>query len=108
MPKPKPVVVSTVCSECGLPWEDHGDTPTLADCVRLLKARPPQVINYPYHWSYTNTVEPYRKPYEIVCDTPAMLTPGEFIVRSSSVATTGHLSIIDDDDDGSAGVAAIA
>lgn len=103
MPKPKPVVVSTVCSECGLPWEDHGDTPTLADCVRLLKARPP-TISYPLT---TWNTQPYR-PYEVTCETPAMLTPGEFIVRSSSVTTTGPLSVIDDDDEGSAGVAAVA
>lgn len=48
MPKPEPVVVSTVCSECGMKWEDHGPKPTLADCVRLLKARPlPQMVSWP-------------------------------------------------------------
>lgn len=35
---PQPVVVRTVCSECGLDWDGHGDKPTFADCIRLLKA----------------------------------------------------------------------
>jgi hypothetical protein len=34
--KPYPVVVTTICSLCGLPWDDHGDKPTAEDCVRLL------------------------------------------------------------------------
>lgn len=37
-PKPEPVVVSTVCSLCGLDWNDHGDKPTAATCVDLLRA----------------------------------------------------------------------
>ncbi len=50
---PKPVVVTTICSECGLAWEAHGDKPTTSDCIRLLKAelakRPtPITITYPY------------------------------------------------------------
>lgn len=39
IPKPAPVVVTTVCSLCDEPWEAHGDDPTTADCIRLLKAR---------------------------------------------------------------------
>lgn len=40
---PKPIFKTCVCSECGLPWEDHTTKgrktePTLDDCVRLLKA----------------------------------------------------------------------
>lgn len=35
-PKPKPLKI--VCTECGMDWAAHGDKPTLADCVRLLKA----------------------------------------------------------------------
>lgn len=35
---PQPVPTEVKCSECGLPWDGHGDEPTLADCVRLLKA----------------------------------------------------------------------
>lgn len=42
MAQPKKKVVSVVCTECDLPWEDHktatsDDKPTLEDCVRLLK-----------------------------------------------------------------------
>ena len=39
MTKPSPVVVTTICSLCDEPWEDHGDKPTAEDCVRLLKAK---------------------------------------------------------------------
>ena len=65
---PKPVVVTTICSECGLAWESHGDKPTTSDCIRLLKSelvkRPaPMVITYPtypaypwYQWSYTQGI----------------------------------------------------
>lgn len=36
--KPTPVVVTEVCSMCGLDWQRHGDKPTTEDCIRLLKA----------------------------------------------------------------------
>ena len=52
--KPQPVVVETVCSECGLDWDLHGDKPTLVDCIRLLRdelarrsAPSPVTITYP-------------------------------------------------------------
>ena len=67
--QPKPVIVSQVCSMCGLDWERHGEKPTTEDCIRLLKAelasRPvtitiPSVYPYPvvpgaapYPWWYT-------------------------------------------------------
>lgn len=35
--KPEPIVVRTLCSLCDLDWEPHGDEPTTADCIRLLK-----------------------------------------------------------------------
>jgi len=35
---PHPVLKEVVCSECGLAWELHGEHPSLAECVRLLKA----------------------------------------------------------------------
>lgn len=35
---PEPVVTAQVCSVCGLPWDDHGERPTIAKCVDLLKA----------------------------------------------------------------------
>jgi hypothetical protein len=38
VPAPKPVVQRTVCSECGLDWDKHSAKPSLADCVKLLKA----------------------------------------------------------------------
>jgi len=55
--KPQPVVVTTICSECGLAWEAHGDKPTTSDCIRLLKTelakRPaPITITYPCVWTY--------------------------------------------------------
>jgi len=61
--KPKPVVVKTICSECDLPWEDHGENPTTSDCIRLLKSaatqrpscgcydiHPYRYYIYPYQW----------------------------------------------------------
>ncbi len=55
--KPKPVVVETICSECGLDWEPHGENPTTSDCIRLLKAelaKPRSVTIAPYvqPWPY--------------------------------------------------------
>lgn len=49
--KPAPVAVTTVCSLCGLDWQQHGADATTEDCIRLLKlelARRPTVINVPY------------------------------------------------------------
>lgn len=57
--KPTPKVVSTICTVCDEPWEDHGDRPTVADCIRLLKRhraalviRPTPTIwpHYPGGW----------------------------------------------------------
>lgn len=66
MPKPSPVVVTTICSLCDEPWEAHGDKPTAEDCVRLLKAKlaaasvRPIVIERPYPYP----VSPWRPhPY---------------------------------------------
>lgn len=36
--KPEPISKHVVCSECGQPWDKHGDKPTLETCVKLLKA----------------------------------------------------------------------
>lgn len=64
--KPKPVVVTTICSECDRDWDAHGDNPTASDCIRLLKAeiakRPTwtQPVVYPYVFQ----TWPYRQ-YEI-------------------------------------------
>lgn len=57
--KPKPVVTATICSECGLDWDLHGENPTQSDCIRLLKtelAMRPTTITYP--------VYPYIQPYK--------------------------------------------
>jgi hypothetical protein len=35
---PTPVPVTTVCSICEMPWDEHGKKPTLENCVALLKA----------------------------------------------------------------------
>jgi len=65
---PKPVVVTTICSECGLAWDAHGEKPTTSDCIRLLKAelakRPtvqPYVYpTYPQYPYYIPNVVSYR------------------------------------------------
>lgn len=36
--EPHPIVVSQVCSLCGLDWPRHGDSPTGKTCIDLLKA----------------------------------------------------------------------
>lgn len=48
--KPQPVIVNTICSLCGEPWEQHGDKPTTLDCIRLLKAKVPvaPIVIQPY------------------------------------------------------------
>jgi hypothetical protein len=65
--KPKPVVVTTICSICGENWAQHqevdGEVSTL-ECVRLLKAKiasRPVTITYPTYvyptwWQTTPTV----------------------------------------------------
>jgi hypothetical protein len=76
--KPEPVAVTTICSVCGLPWQDHGKDPTTEDCIRLLKdelaSRPitaPQpypVPSRPFPWYWEEWYnKPYRRsePYEI-------------------------------------------
>jgi hypothetical protein len=63
MNQPQPVGASTVCSECGLAWNLHGATPTLADCVALLRAELarrvftayPTTYVYPYPYTITTT-----------------------------------------------------
>lgn len=62
---PKPVVVTTICSECGLAWEAHDDKPTTSDCIRLLKIelakRPSGITIQPYVYPYV--VQPYVYPW---------------------------------------------
>src|SRR5512146_1474932 len=82
---PEPVAVTTICSVCGLPWLDHGKTPTTEDCIRLLKAelakRPIQVpIPQPYPfpvrparpWYWEEWYGRYpKRPFEITYSTSA-------------------------------------
>jgi hypothetical protein len=52
MAKPKPVSKQVVCSECGLPWDEHTKgrktDPTADVCVRLLRA---ELAKRPRMWS---------------------------------------------------------
>lgn len=78
--KPQPVVVHTVCSLCDEPWEAHGDKPTTADCIRLLKERAQRAEAS--RWSQPYWVEPYvyprqwwQEPYSYtLCDTSGTTT----------------------------------
>lgn len=36
---PHPVPTAIVCSTCGLPWDDHGESPTQTTCIALLRAK---------------------------------------------------------------------
>jgi hypothetical protein len=36
---PHPVPTAIVCSTCGLPWADHGESPTQKTCIDLLVAK---------------------------------------------------------------------
>lgn len=36
VPTPEPVMVSAVCSTCGLDWIEHPHNPTATNCVQLL------------------------------------------------------------------------
>lgn len=60
-PVPAPVVVTTVCSMCGLDWERHGADPTTEDCIRLLKA---ELARRPVTIPVMQPV-PYPQPYPV-------------------------------------------
>ena len=55
MSKPHPIPVDVKCSECGLPWDEYGDKPTLEDCVRPLRA---ELARRPLYAQYI----PYPRP----------------------------------------------
>lgn len=55
MNKPTPVSKWIVCSVCDLDWNAHGPSPTLMDCVRLLKARG-VYQPYPHYPTYVGGV----------------------------------------------------
>jgi hypothetical protein len=56
---PTPVPVTTVCSICEMPWEEHGTTPTLENCVALLKAALELAKVSPYVAPNVGPVQPY-------------------------------------------------
>lgn len=95
-PKPAPVVVETRCSLCDLPWEDHSDDPTTADCIRLLKAQlavRPTVVYvdrwYP-HYAPTITPAPWYSSgdtFTIDCDTIGSSTGGALTLSNVSYLT---------------------
>ena len=66
---PEPVPVNVVCSLCGESWHLHNEVDgevTTLECIRLLRARAPQIIWRdrwnPITWPYTIT-QPYTSPY---------------------------------------------
>jgi hypothetical protein len=66
--KPNPVVITTICSDCGLDWDDHGENPTSAVCIRLLKealARKPTTVTTIYPWVQPWPQVPYVQPGRI-------------------------------------------
>lgn len=83
--KPKPVVVTTICSECGLAWEAHGKNPTTADCIRLLKIelakRPKTTVTY-------YPLYPYVAPYQFY---PAQYTYGNTTTLTTTTGTSGNV-----------------
>lgn len=103
MPKqarPAPVVVTTVCSMCGLDWQRHGSDPTTEDCIRLLKmelAHRPVTITLPVPYAqpvvYPTPVRPWptgptwtSNPPAITCDTATASIPRLSSTTCSAVA----------------------
>lgn len=126
LPVPKPIPRVVDCSECGLPWDDHGKNPTLEDCVNLLKialaeareavtATVPAVVTTPYTPPYTGGI--------ITTPTWATTTSAPLLARDATsignfAVTSSTLRVVADadgdiiigtgeDDDGSAGVPAV-
>jgi hypothetical protein len=50
--KPHAVVVKTICSMCGLDWNDHGEDAAAEDCIRLLKAEVARKSASPVYWYF--------------------------------------------------------
>ncbi len=72
MTKPKPKVVSEVCTLCGLDWKLHGTEPTAETCVKLLldevRSLNSQLAHRPLFRPYPYTIpvgipQPYPVPY---------------------------------------------
>ena len=96
---PKPVVVKTICSMCGLDWDAHGDSPTTEDCIRLLKAeidkKPSGCTHYHYDWWYRYGWTPNTTPYVYpqITWTSGANTGTTAIYQSNSLSNTlndGH------------------
>jgi hypothetical protein len=87
-PNPQPVVVSTICSMCGLDWQLHGEKPTTEDCIRLLKAelanRPPTVITIPTVYPYP--VYPNPTPYWYTTYNDNTLNDGHSVVVTNTTS----------------------
>lgn len=108
VPKPEPIVVETVCSLCDQPWEDHGETPTTADCIRLLKQqlalRPaPTIAWHDYPWTNRIAELPQQQQTWIY---PSTYTSGN-LSASSFTDNVFQFRKPDDGDDGSAPVPAV-
>lgn len=108
MRKPKPVVVSQVCDVCGEDWNLHPESPTVLDCVEILKRRP--TVVYRQWW------ETFQDSNTVPCITPAtfegstatttFLSGGILPGSGHTLDTAGNVFPFKrpDDDDGLAGV----
>ena len=53
--RPHPIPNNQVCSECGLDWALHPESPRRRDCIELLKN---ELVHRP-----SLTIAPYSPPY---------------------------------------------
>jgi hypothetical protein len=69
VPTPKPEVVQTVCSMCGLDWARHKKAATAEECIRLLKddlaGAEVRAAQRPYQYPWVITSEPHRPLREV-------------------------------------------
>jgi hypothetical protein len=71
--KPKPKVVSEICSLCGLDWKLHGKEPTTETCIGLLAAEVRRLeaalavrpLTYPVPYPAPYPVPYYPRPYPV-------------------------------------------
>lgn len=109
-PKPVPVVVTTICSLCDLPWEDHGEDPTTSDCIRLLKAKvvaqsqTPFIIykdRWPVQWPNTYYSNTPQWTYTMQSDSAvAQIDAFGRTLGSANATNVIEFSTPRDDDDG--------
>ena len=62
--KPTPVVVTEVCSLCGLDWRRHGKNPTSEKCIELLLAEV-RALNAQLAVRPISYPVPYPQPYPV-------------------------------------------